>query len=128
MPLLAYHATFTVGTTIAGFDIRTSAYNEETTMNATVRPIPWSQTYAVVIQVAGIQPKTRRYRTLLYLENDYLLLQTLVGQMGALATPREPNPGGTVNAYLQSVKRGDFQWAGDFAGIQGVDLDFVMTI
>lgn len=130
MPVAAYTGDFTVGATVAGFDIRTSAYSEDTAANMTVRPVPYAPTYTVVVQVRGFQPRQRRYRCLLYLEADYARLSSLVGQAGILTTPREPAPlpPGTQNAVLTAVRRGEFQNPSNSDGEQTVELEFVMLV
>ena len=129
MPQSGYQANFTsVGLTVAGFDINQSSYQESNQANATVRAIPWANPpnaslYAVVVQVGGLQPRTRTYKATVYSELDYGALRALVGQFGLVTTPREP----AQTCMLNAVKRGDRQDVTSPTGPQTLDLEFVMT-
>lgn len=123
--LTGYIASFTVDATVAKFDIRTSSYSEDTSANMTIRPIPWSPTYNIVVQTKGLQPRTRRYRCIVYTEADFLTLRNLVTRSGILVTPRETaSMPGTANAVLTKASRADFQ--NPSGEQQTIDLEFVM--
>lgn len=124
----AYQGNFTVGITVAGFDLNQNSYNETNTVNATVRPIPWANPpsgslYAIVIQVGGLQPRTRHYKVTVYTEAAYIALRSLVGQLGTVLTPRES----AQPCLLNSVQRGDKQDISSAIGAQTVDLEFTMV-
>jgi len=125
---IAYYAAFTVGGQALGFDIRQNSYQENTQANATIRAVPWAATYTVVVQARGIAPRTRQYRAVLYMEQDYLNLQAAVGQTGILQTPREPNVAAVQNAVLLECRRDDLQNPGDPAGELTVSLSFQMLV
>src|SRR5258708_6417926 len=128
MPTTVYQANFTAGATVAGFDLNQNSYNETNTVNATIRPIPWANPpsashYAIVIQVGGLMPRTRRYKATVYAEADYLVLRSLVGQLGTVLTPRET----AQPCLLNSVNRGDRQDITSITGAQTIDLEFTMV-
>lgn len=125
---LTYYAAFTVNGVIFGFDIRQNAYGETNDANATIRVVPWASTYTVVAQIKGLQPRTRTYRAVLYTEQDYLNLQSVVNQTGILQTAREPNVGGTTNAILMNLKRDDLQNPSDATGELTVQMTFQMLV
>jgi hypothetical protein len=89
MPVGNYNANFIVSAVTYGFDIRTNGYQRATRANSTTRVIPWSATYAVVTQTAGVEAKTRTYRVLFYTELEFVTLEGLVGATGVLTTVRE---------------------------------------
>ena len=106
-----------------GFDVRTNGYQSKVEGNRTVRMVPWSQTYNPVIQYGGLQPLTRRYRALVYSEDDYLALALLVNTANYLVTPREPGP---VLASLDSIERDDTD-PNTPDGQTGITLNFTMV-
>jgi hypothetical protein len=97
-----YNSTFTVGSVVAGFDIRTNGYSNIVEANQTVEPIPWAQSYSVVRQSGGLLPHKRQYRAIVYTEDDLITLALQVSMVGSLATPRE----GAVQAALDRIERG----------------------
>lgn len=114
-----YEATF--GS--AGFDIMQGGYASTVEGNRTVRAIPWSNVYSVVIQRGGRNPMTRQYRALVYYETDFVALAILVN-VGALilTTPREQ----AVLANLDTFARGQFiDWTTP-TGATAVDLTFTI--
>ena len=113
-------ATFVVGTTTAYFLIRTNSYSSSKEANRSIVSIPWSQPYTVVLQQGGIKPMSRHYRGVVNSESDFTALALLVNQVGTLTTPREQ----AVQAFLQSVARGESEDPTDPAGATTVDLSF----
>lgn len=122
MPLSAYNSSFVVSGTTYGFDLNQNGYGERAEANRTIRPIPWSASYAVVVQTAGVNPIPRRYRITVWTEADYDALLRVVGQSGTLTTPRES----ARQAYLDSVARGDRQDVTSPTGPLTVELAFTL--
>lgn len=122
----AYQASFTVGATAYGFDIRTSSYGEDTQANVTIRPVPYAQTYTIVVQSGGSMPVTRTYRAVVYTEDAYLNLRGQRGAIGNLITPREP----VRSAVLTDCRRSDMQainfTTSSASGLQTIELSFTM--
>jgi hypothetical protein len=134
--LVGYLSNFTVGGVAYGFDVRTSGYGESTDANLTIEPIPWAQTYTVVVQGAaapggttGSMPVMRQYRAIVYTEVDYLLLRGQRGQQGILLTPREGgvgSSGAARPAVLTKCDRADFQDPNTPIGSVTIMVVFVM--
>jgi hypothetical protein len=103
MPATAYNSNFIVSALTYGFDVRTDGYTRRIEANRTIRVIPFSPTYAVTVQTAGINPKEREYRLIFYTEVAFQAMMNLVGATGVLTTPREPS----ANAYLDSCESDD---------------------
>lgn len=119
-----YNATFVVGSTTAGFDIKRDGYASTVAANVNVRPIPWSQTYSVVIQRGGLKPHARSYQAVVYSEADFITLATLVNLPGGvLTTPREPSG---VAANLDSFSRGQSMDFTNYTGLTEVNLAFTI--
>ena len=109
-------------TLVGAFDILINGYGEDQDAKATVYLVPWPIPQIIVPQLRGVEPRTRHYRAIVYLEADYLLLLPLINQLLQLTTPREP----TAACILTSVRRGAFQDPTTPTGPLLVELDFVM--
>jgi hypothetical protein len=122
--VVTYNANFTVGATVAGFDVETNGYSSTVEANKTVRAIPWSQVYSVVLQRGGLNPHVRSYRALVYTEADFIQLALLVNvAAGVLITPREPTG---VQANLDLFRRGQSTDRGSVTGLTEVELSFTI--
>ena len=134
MPLGLYGSSFTVGGTVYGFDVQTNSYGEDTQANVTIRAIPWSDTYTIIVQGVpasgggpiGSKAVTRNYRAVVYSETDYLNLRGQRGQQGLVLTPREVGLGTGYQAVLMEVKRSDRQDPTNPAGPQTIEISFTM--
>lgn len=138
VPPVIYQASFVVNTVAYGFHIRQNSYGEQTEANLTIRAIPWSGVYTVVVQGAastpgasvGSNPVTRSYRALVFTETDYLLLRGQRGQIGYLITPREPGPAPLPSpgyiVVMTDCKRADLQDINSINGPVTLDVGFTM--
>lgn len=133
-PPAAYLDTFTVNSVVYGFDIRQNGYSEVTQANLTIRAVPWSGAYTIIVQGAastggaavGSKAVTRTYRAVVYTETDYLLLRGQRGQIGLLFTVREPGPGTGYQAVLTDCKRAELQDINTPTGAQTIEVGFTM--
>lgn len=129
-----YNATFTVNSVAYGFDVQPNSYQETTQANVTVRAIPWSQVYTIVVQglpsspgaTIGSKPVTRTYKAVVYTETDYLNLRGQRGQSGLLLTAREVGTGTGYQALLTDCKRADKQDPTTTTGPQTIEVSFTM--
>jgi len=124
MPLGNYLATFTVGGTVAGFDVRgeSGSYIAPVRANQSVEPIPWAPGYSVVRHYAGLLPHQRQYRVLFYTNDDMVAMALLVGGTGTLVTPRQL----AVQASLDQVDPGPDFDRNDPDGTLSATLSFTL--